>query len=242
MNARFCCIHSVLPIVVVLVSAGKLFGAELSVVPEQSALRYTALKYGTMQVDGFLTESGKTGLSGHVLLEKAEADSQVSGEINLERVAFDSGHARRDDEVSALFKTPIRLQLNSYKNAHCTPELGRCAVNVALKLNEHTEHFVQDLFFYREQQVLKAEGKFTIARQAFDLVFKEGFASTLDVAVSSEIEIYFALAFESKEPGYIERFQEQAISQQDAKLTVLNEVEGDKPGVLERLRAWLESF
>lgn len=231
-----------------MVLTGNILAAELQLIPEQSTLRYAAMKYGTMQVNGFLTETGKEGLSGRVLLEQAGTDYHVFGEINLERVTFDSQHARRDDEVSALFKTPLRLTLSSHEHLPCSPELGQCALNVGLELNQRIERFEQNVFFFRDQRQLKAEGELTIAREAFDLVFKEGFASTLDVAVSSEIAVYFSLAFEGMGVIEIVRLPERLITTNDENSSVLEQgkdesvEQGSKQGILNRVRAWLESF
>lgn len=235
-------------VIALMAITGNLFAAELQLIPAQSTLSYAAMKYGTMQVDGFLTESGKAGLSGHVLLEQAGADYHVSGEINLEFVGFDSHHARRDDQVFALFKTPIRLTLLSQKNAPCSPELGKCALITTLELNGRAERFKQDVSFFRDQSTVRAEGGFMLVRQAFDLVFKEGFASTLDAAVSSDIAIHFLFAFEGKDLIDIERLPEHPFTANVEEVRALEQGkdeslgQGRKPGMLNRVRAWLESF
>jgi hypothetical protein len=228
--------------IALMVFTGNLLAVELQLIPDQSSLGYTAVKYGTMHVDGFLTESGKAGLSGRVLLEKSEVGFHVSGEINLERAAFDSQHARRDDEVSALFKTPMRLTLSSLDHSPCSPARGHCALNVDLELNGRTERFEQNVSFFRQQDILKAEGEFTIARQAFDLVFREGFAATLDVAVSSEIGIHFSLGFESSDLLIIERVPEDRVTTKDEPLKALDQRQENKPGFLDRVGEWLEGF
>lgn len=200
--------------------------------PGQSEVRYTATKYGSMLVEGTLSSPQAAGLSGEIDVYPAGGRSKVSGEVRLTQVRFDSQHARRDDEVNALFKTPIALQLSSPEP--CLHAEGRCVIDVLLSFNGHQKGFPVETEFYRKQDALIVQGVLAIDRREFDLVFKEGFASTLDMAISPEIDIGFRLLFEAQRQTLLDNLPVSKVSEKTL------ESAPTEPTFLDRLRTWLK--
>ena len=174
-------------------TATQSLASELSLISDSSEIRYQVAKYGTMLVQGVLTDPTNNGLSGKILISQRSDGLALSGDIVLMQAIFDSQHARRDDEVNKLFLTPIRVAVSNSRP--CLVRSGECLVDGVLDLNNRTQKHEISVRFDKEQSRLLIEGTFIIQREPFNLVFTEGFAGTLDMAVAQDVTIDFRLPF-----------------------------------------------
>lgn len=224
---------------VIVLTAGSASASELTLLADQSAIRYEATKYGTMSVEGVLQNPVGAGLSGQLLIKRADETAIVSGDVILTQPVFNSQHIRRDDEVNALFMTPIELAVITTQP--CIVKLGVCSFEGTLHLNNKTRTYQFDVSFYKEYRALLAVGALAIERGHFDLEFNEGFAATLDVAIAQQVEIHFRLAFSVSDVSVLSELPDKT-PLSAAESDQANPLDRNTSSWLERLRSWVGAF
>jgi hypothetical protein len=175
----------------------ELYAASFILRPDVSHLRYQINKYGTMLVEGQLAEDKKDVLSGQFSLSDFDSLRDLNGHITLSHAEFRSGHVRRDDEVMALFRTPVTLSFTG--KPRCEPNRVECEVPVQLTLNETSRSFDVPLRVFlddgSEKNRVRVQGALRLIRQDYDLIFRSGFSAALDTAISDDLLVEFDLAF-----------------------------------------------
>lgn len=208
--------------------------AELTLMHDSSTIRYQVTKYGTMMVEGVLKEPSSAGLSGQMQVEQADALVNVSGDLVLLRPVFDSQHVRRDDEVNKLFLTPVKLAVTTRQP--CNIKSGECEFTAVIALNDRTERFNLVVYFYKKKERLQVDGAFVIKREQFNLVFTEGFAGTLDMAVAQNVKILFRLSFAPDDISVLDDVPIKSL------IDVSEEGQTNKASWSERVQDWVEEF
>jgi hypothetical protein len=183
--------------VVGVLLSSPLSAADFILNAESSHISYRIHKYGTMLVEGHLAADKKHVLSGQLSLKDFESFTDLDGQLIISKAEFRSGHARRDDEVSALFRTPIKLHISG--GASCELDRRQCLVGVQLVMNDKSNTYSVPVTVFREFGLVHVQGTLDLVRQDYDLVFRAGFPATLDAAVADELHIDFDLAFDGDE-------------------------------------------
>jgi hypothetical protein len=204
---------------------------KLILLAEESVLRYQISKYGTVLVEGVLTDPVGSGLTGVAQIERNDALINMSGEVVLEHANFDSQHVRRDDEVKKLFLTPIHMRVATPLPCHL--ESGVCRVNADLTLNNQRQRYAIDLRFRKDRAHLLVDVEFAFQRDQFDLVFTEGFAGTLDMAIAQDVIIRAGLRFAIKGLSALDDVPNAQAVGEDEKLRQR------EPSWLERFESWM---
>lgn len=175
--------------------------ATLSLNNNASMIKYRATKYGSMLVEGDMTQKAQASLTGQLSVNDLLQAKDLRGRVVLLHPEFKSDSYRRDLEVNQLLSKDQAqgIQIEILNVDGYQPGPGILTVKLRLSVNGVNKPQLVSAVLARDEEGIWVTGELDIDREFYGLVFT-GFAGTFDMAIQKIIKIDYELLFEIDEP------------------------------------------